>query len=440
MARLYTVSQELLTVSSSRLLGADILSIVEKIKADYASGYTYVADIDKIATVITKHTGIPVKAGMYISPYINVSATVTFLHGHQGISGLNGDRSVYAYEGKWIDEVLHSVKVDLDKATVSGTLVKDAEHELSISSALFGGGEADLTPEEITAIILHEVGHMFTGFMTLGDYIFLNYLLTEGVEVTLGKRANRLNIEVLNTKYLAKLVKDSDSELAMKLLASPTEEDVRRAVLTTFRLLPRHHLSSADTLTSKKRSEQMADLFASRMGFGRALITGTDKVNRAYKSRHMQSRTSFAIAEIGKVLIAAAGVVVFPIAPQLSTACLVSLLFMRLTSNDDLHERIYDNDAERLIKVRKDLVAQFKQFEKEPSMRAKLDADIQAVDKLLADYNQHRTLFEYIGQLLRADKRRKYQLHRQEETLEKLLNNDLFLQAYRISKLGNKEA
>lgn len=438
MARLLTTSLELLAVSSSRLLGAEILTIVEKMKNDYTQGFMDASDLKRICEVITKHTNMKLTGNIVLMPVINAAALTYHLQGHQGITGKYGSRQVIAFGGKPFDDILHTVHIDLENATVTGPLVDELQFELELCSGLFGGANVELTPEEITALVLHEVGHMFSVFMTFGDYIYLNYLLSEGIEVLLGKKTNRYKLEVLNTTYLAKLV--DDPELAKRLANSPTEEDIRRAVLTSHRLMPRHHLSSADSYSSMKRSEQLADLFASRMGFGRPAATCLDKVNRASGGRYLRSRSGFIFVELAKLLTGVAAMAVFPILPHVSGLYALGLIAAGFSDTDGLHDSPYDNDAERIIKIRKDLVAQFKQFEKEPSMRAKLDADIKVIDKLLADYNQHRTLFEYVMQMFSSDRRRRHQVHKQEETLEKLLNNDLFLQAYRISQTAPKEA
>ena len=70
--------------------------------------------------------------------------------------------------------------VDRETSTV-GKDFTDLVMCIQVTKGLFltnaGVGISDFTPEEIAAIILHEVGHIFTYFEYMGEVVTTNYVL-----------------------------------------------------------------------------------------------------------------------------------------------------------------------------------------------------------------------------------------------------------------------
>jgi hypothetical protein len=434
MTRLLTVSNEVLNVSSKRMLGPELLAIIEKIQTDVRErGEPNPYDLVRMNECVLKNTGLRVNTQVVNNPAVNAAMMVYSFHGHSGVTFFGKRAKPASIAGKAVDYKLNSISIDLNAGYVKGDLVEALKFNMMLTTGLFVKGRVELTPEEITAIVLHELGHAFNVFATLADYVYLNYLLSEGVEVLLGKKPNKYRLEVLNDSYIQNAI--TDPALREKIKAHPTEENLRRALLEAHVKSPRHYLHSTDQKSSIKRDEQLADLFVSRMGFARALVTGLDKNMRQQGGSYTRGNVSFAVVEAIKVASVVGSVALLPILPPAGVFFALTTLVL---SNKESGS--YDNPTERLTKVRKDLLAQLKQFDKEPQMRDSISADIELLDTLLVDYNQYRTAFEVFAHFVSGSARRKHQLQAQEETLERLLNNDLFLHAHRISKLNTSEA
>lgn len=431
MGKLRTViSQEMLTVSNKRLLGAESLAIIESMHATVASGGAPTeGQLDKLTAVIKRRTGMDITVVYNDYPIINASAQSWNLQGHNGLGyGWEGRGAPVDITGAALDNKLFDLDINLSTGMVTGALVKVFPMVVTLYGGLFLPDNG-FTARETTGVLMHEVGHCYGVFAALGDYVWLNYMLTEGVEVVLGTKANRYKLQVCNMSYIESLV--TDPKLREELKNAPTEEAVRRAVLTTWRMMPRHHMTSGGSDNSIRRDEQFADWYATRQGFGRDLVTMQAKSDRLDRSSGSYTRTgaSWIWAETMKVTFTVMAVLTLPILP-ISVVCMAVVASLANHS----HER-YDNPTERILKVRRDLIAQLKSAEGDVKFKAALDHDIRMVDDVLKNYNTNRTAWEVISQALFKSDRRQAQLKRQDETLEGLLNNDAFLMAQRFTTL-----
>lgn len=431
MGKLRTViSQEMLTVSNKRLLGAECLAIIESMHANVAAGGSPTeGQLDKLGAVIKRRTGMLITPSYNDYPIINASASVWNLKGHNGLSyeGEFSSAPINVIDKK-INYELFDIMLDSESGTVSGDFVDKFPMEITLYGGLFEPRNG-FTAREITAVLLHEIGHCWGMFSALGDYVWLNYMMTEGVEVVLGKKANIYKLQVCNMTYIKSVV--TDPKLREELLSAPTEEAVRRAVLTSWRMMPRHHMTSTAANISIKRDEQFADWYASRQGFGRDSVMFQARADKLIGGTGSYTRngSSWFWAETAKVMLTTLAILTLPLLP-ISVTCLAVVSSL---ANPD-SER-YDNPTERIIKVRRDLISQLKDASGDAGFKATLVNDIRMVDDILKSYNSNRTAWEAISQALFKSDRRQAHIKRQDETLEGLLNNDAFLMAQRFTSL-----
>lgn len=424
MSDVQTVSQEFLTIGGNKTLGVELLVLVEALctKARDPEQTLIDQDLQAVPDLIQKKTNL--RMDLEVANDMGLAIYVIAPMGHSGNTGRNlgisTDGQDTAFYGKWLKST-----IDLDQVTVNGQF-RDIPFCLRLPRPFFAGA-LDLTPEEITATILHEVGHAFFSLATLGEYVLLNYYLTDGVDILLGKKANRYKIDVFDDSYLRKQLKPEDVE---KLKKDPTEANYRRALLIAWRRKPRTHLMSKQG--GDKRDEQLADMFASRMGFSRPLATALYKLMRSPTNRHMRTPLVNIMVEVGKFLLAGLTVtgtlLVPPIAPYLIVVYLI------VEGTDNFNGGDYDNDYQRLTKIRRDMVAQLRDVSSASAYRKKLDDDIQAVDDLLKVMKDRTTGMMALMHVLIPGYRRGRQQLKHEELLESLLNNDLFLQAERFRR------
>jgi len=83
------------------------------------------------------------------------------------------------------------------------------------------------------------------------------------------------------------------------------------------------------------------------------------------------------------------------------------------------------------MKIRLDLINQLKTV-KDRSLVSPIQADIDALDELLKEYHVGKDLYDYMAELASPRLRREKKLITHEENLEALLNNSLFVEAFRF--------
>jgi hypothetical protein len=176
------------------------------------------------------------------------------------------------------------------------------------------------------------------------------------------------------------------------------------------------------------------------MGYARASVSLQVKMDKVYGSRYVIGSGAFAFMETAKVVlnigaIAAVGAAIaFP--PILLIALAMRITAATMGPGDD--PLIYDNDMERSIKFRRDLVAQLKVLGSDKGLEEKILADIAMVDDLLTVYRKNVTAWEAIQLVINPDIRRNRHQRAREEDLEMLLNNDLFVAAAKFNALSRK--
>lgn len=433
MSDVLQISQEFLKIGGNRTLGPQLLAKVEHLLEKYStSKFLTPPEFHDLQDLIQKETGLNIKLEYFVCPDMMLGIFCPVFSGHNGISGRSEFGSMSMRDKDLTDNILKST-VDLEKGRVMGEFTK-VPFQMLIPSMLF---EGKFSAEELTAGILHEIGHAFFAVATLGEYTWLNYYLTDGMDVLLGKKPNRYKVELLNYDYLAQNV--DDQKQREQLLSDPSEKNLRRAVLEACYKQPRNHLTTNVVRGSIKRDEQLADVFAMRMGFTRPLATFMDKVQRssgAPGKRYLRSRTGFLAMEMVKALsVFTSSLVGVGLAyPTLGLSLFLPLAVHGWVKTDGSGSRVYDNPTERLVKMRRELVTQIKDLAVTPTAKLALDEDLKVLDNLLDKRNQYMSLWEAIGYTLAPGARREHYRLKHEELLEGLLANDLFVQANRFNQ------
>lgn len=442
-----TVSLELLNAKAKRRLGIRIEAVVEKWveRREFGSFYTS-EQLLELQKIVKDEMGVNVEFVINNAPYINACVGVVSIPGHSGSTYRGPGTKAVTMTGSTLPQQLRTIKIDLDKGKITGSITDDFKNRMTLYAGLITDNDIRATVGEITAVIIHELGHVWNQYFALGDYVWLNYYLQEGVDIVLGKKPNIYKLEILTEAGLDKYG-DKDALAAIK--AAPTAKNVRRAILMAFQKAPRHHLTSSEVDISKLREEQLADIFASRMGYARDSISFQVKIGKKFGNRYMVGSTAFAFTEITKVLLNIVSTVGFLGAPVAGAALgaaviapiaivAIALRLVALSMGYDSDSKIYDNDMERCAKFRLDLVAQLKVLGEDPLVREQLLADIKMADELTAIYRKNTTLYEAMQLVIQPEARRNRHQRAREEDIERLLNNDLFVAASKFNTLSEK--
>jgi hypothetical protein len=416
-----TISNELLMVGAKSELGPITKKWIEdyiKVSVDNADPNhpkfkelcaQYIKDVKRVL-------GVNIAIEIYDIPdlIMGVRSQVTWF-GHQGTRWYRDKNLKIVSEDSVSLKKL--IQVDLKTGKVTGSLANDLTYTMILSHQMLNGF-GGFTVKENTASLLHEYGHIINGFMYLGDYVWLNYYLTEGIEVMLGRKKDRVELELYNDRWLRENVPADEYE---NFQANKTEENAKRVILSVAKKLPRHHLTENE-ITAKRREEQTADMFATRLGYGRDLATALHKLNKYHEEPSLVG--SFWFGEMAKVFVT---LLFLPFA-------VIGLMVYDPAGGDAYtQDGRYDDPMDRLVKIRRDLVAQLKR--PGPLNKQGLVDDIDAIDSMIKEYSTNSSTFDGIINFFRPGVRKMRQNTKVEDDLESLMNNDLFLQAHKLSKL-----
>jgi len=186
----------------------------------------------------------------------------------------------------------HSFTLDMDKAYIKGM---DRDKHRNIMFIEFGRDQFgtqitgwDLTPEEMTAVYLHEIGHLFTYFESLNRTIVSNSMLLDSFI------KNKHAVKDIKIKY--RDIYDNDAK-EMLTLKGYSLGLIKGFLVTGFRYITNFiqvvdpsfagailtsNITRDNRLggirSSMTDSEVLADDFSTRMGMGRELASGLDRL------------------------------------------------------------------------------------------------------------------------------------------------------------------
>jgi hypothetical protein len=164
--------------------------------------------------------------------------------------------------------------IDTKKAYIKGDLINITESQNGYHKILYSPvilmKDLKITPKEMAAGVLHEIGHIFTYYEYMNRLETTNEILADIASNLSNKQDKReyVFVELLQNKVIGQkdydyLIKNSGTFLLGNNLFSIVYKNLSSQ-------LP-------NTVYSKTMNETLADAFATRFGMGREIITFLDK-------------------------------------------------------------------------------------------------------------------------------------------------------------------
>ena len=170
-----------------------------------------------------------------------------------------------------------SFKVDLEKAYISGPVT---EYVAPLASELFWAkvllGEYGLTAEELTAIMLHEIGHVFTFIEYSNRMSVGNQVLLEAID-NMYDESGSLRAKQYDFKGVEEFLEMENNEI-IDAIQNDKNASMMLIRLST-RFVTKLTQQTADDHYYKTSSEQLADNFVVKFGLGKELAVGLDKLH-----------------------------------------------------------------------------------------------------------------------------------------------------------------
>lgn len=389
-------------------IGVELEALFQPI-ADYP-GQPVPADLtEKLSQIIKKNTGINTK-WIYIDQNVPDMAIYSKIYfGHQSsryvsdptlLNSQNFDKNT-----QYIKPFNDLMLVDLERFYVSGPLADTFIFECYIFAGILNFG---LTSRELTAAVLHECGHLFNTIAAMGEYVYLSYLMQQGIEDLAEQRPGSLAVEVMSDVWVKENV---SKDLYEAYVHDRSYDNARKVVLGSIRNLPRFHLTNSKQ-SAKAKEEQLADSYPTRLGYGRDQATMINKLHKFMGENALRSKMGHYIIQI----IAA---------PFIFVNLPILYLIYDLSVSSYTHNFSYDKPVDRLKNIKTTMIADLKKVQDDHLKKALVN-DIDAVDELISTYYDNCTFLDAIMYFLSPDYRKDSQRNQHEKTLERLMNNDLF--------------
>lgn len=337
--------------------------------------------------------------------------------------------------------------VNLDKNTVEGDYKKLVSH-IAIPTICLS--DPYFTDEELAAAIMHEIGHAFMYLASMDNVVTTNTVLAGLLGILtktddLKKRTTALQLayEKLNIQEQAKEIEDTakaKNEIAMQIFIQKT--------------ITRNRSLSNSKNYDITAYEQSADQYALRCGAGVFLASYLDKSTKISGISIYQNKVSYHAAElltmslyytekmfsilskviivgaVGSIVGAFTGILNPSILPIIISITIRTRMVGWISLCAGIGSRItgkyfrtsprYDQDKNRLLRMKEDLINQLKYTNKKDRFYIDILDDIRVIEKIIQQY-QNSGFIEKIYNALRYAEEKK---HRE---LESLAANDLFV-------------
>ena len=324
--------------------------------------------------------------------------------------------------------------VDLKKSKLLGAFTK-VSAKINIDLDHFKPGIARLTAEELAAITLHEVGHLFTYLEMMDRTMSANLVLT-GLDKVLRSGADVARREM--TIEAAGKAAGLEKKVIEDLKKSGADSAVTTVILTEYSKSLKS--SNGNNFYDYNSWEMAADQFAQRHGAGRHIVTALDKLFTAYGAEALRGNIAYLFGEAVKMvqaLFIAGGSVLTAIGTGPIGLFFMFLGFglVYLMASSD-HERdgapVYDKPLERAQRVRRQFVERTKNPNLPKAVVEQILQDVAVIDQTVANYASRKGWMETIWNVFSSARHDsvKYQ-----QELEKLAMNDLFLRAADLKHL-----
>lgn len=312
--------------------------------------------------------------------------------------------------------------IDLKSGKVSG-FYTDVESPIFIGVDMIRN--SNYTADEIAAIFLHEVGHLITYYEYLGKSILLTHVLGDLSKEFKDAATEAQKVEI---SKIAKEALSLDNYEHDYIESSTSTQTFTTMVVSSFASERRSATNSR--MFDHRTTEALADQYVSRLGGGKSLAVGLDKLMRNYGHDAYKDAKTIALGRITNAIIfIGASIVVWQFMVFMVASML--LLFFIAEPNDE-----YDDPRTRVDRIRKDYIESMKRPNLTKEQRKSLQEDFDVINKLMTDIGYESNFFKFIWKTIVPSVRKQAKLDKELKQLENLANNDLFAQHNKLKTLA----
>lgn len=390
-----------------------------------------------LAKIIEDFTGMPVKmvGETGYDAYMNFENVMN--KNHPLIEGFIRefltDSSTLVDYGKMKHQL---ITVDLRRGYIHN-LRDDVKHIIGLGTGFFEK-RSNINMKEVTAIMLHEIGHWFS------YYEFLSrQLSTNAVMLDVTQRIMRIDDPQKRILAVSELRKEGIDNKALDELDNVASEKEAMVLILSEEVKQARSELGID-IYDITQWEKLADQYCARWGYGRYVVTGLDKLyaetgtgTRAGAIVNLVTSTIFALSLVSGAFANTAVAITSLITGSFgvaAVAALYAILAIGLLGLLGDPGWIYDDNKVRFDNVKKQLIARLKETDDKKEVRVLLN-DIQAIEDIANrtfnddDFN----MFKLIGRRLGViNNRRNWRALESQRIMEYFANSELNIAAARL--------
>lgn len=292
---------------------------------------------------------------------------------------------------------------------------------------LTGGLMNELLPEEIAAIMLHEIGHTYTFCYYLGHVAISNLVITQAV---------RAALKVPDLAERGKIIKQASDYLSLGEYDFIEEGDIgvgpefsnalkaETLMLNVYRI--RHQSATGTDVYDIRSCEQLADQFAARHGAGYALAKATDKFG-GRNGKGPISRVGVWFSRVASTItIIMLGLASFGIIPLL---ILLGVIGMS-------HQKVYDDPEYRIRLIKQTMIDRLKTLTMTKDERDKLIRQIEQIHKVEKNNRDESPVARAIAYALSKARTKEMNTEKMQKYLEDMVFSRLYVTHAKLDSLG----
>ncbi len=278
---------------------------------------------------------------------------------------------------------------------------------------------------EVAAIVLHELGHIYTFMYYTGHIMMSNLVIIGTVREALKIKEIDKRTKIL--KQATEYLKIEDMIPAGDLATSPAfENETATETILVNAYRERHKSATGNDLYDLMSCEQLADQFAVRHGAGKALTSALVKVSGM--AQYGKSKTMVMIATIFKMIVE-----VLAIVGTYGFLGVISLICNMGAVGGD----IYDSDPYRIRLIKQTMIDRLRHYKASPEVMKAVIEDLDFVADIEKKIpKEHYGLVFRLTYVLSKKKRDSFAAREFQKSIEELLQNDLFVTTAKLQNMG----
>lgn len=418
--KLLSVASEAIAFQNGNLF-SKITKTIEDIRSNVKSSkekYNPVSALEPLKSLIFNETGVSLNFAeggpAVMLPFINKNHIFFDKELFRILEDYKvfGDDQIKALLKKQKSAMTVKGKVDLKNSKVSG-IYSDVTCIMYLPIYFFTG--TGFSAEEAAAVILHELGHVFTTFEMVTRLTSTNFaleLLSRSYDsAQTQEQKEALFISFKNEGFLK-------ARQAEVLAETKSKQD---ALIVFFDSQIENTVSDLGASVYDVNScEYLADQFATRHGAGLHLTTALTKY----------------VPEEGRSLLFYVVLFVFfAVVGSLALMGLVGFLFTATVLMESKENNIYDNMYSRLNRIRHQLIQQLKEVKLNDKQLVDILAGMDAVEANMQKYKDELDYISKIAYILKPSYRAAHSQEKLQKFLENMAYNPLFVEHKKLGMI-----